>query len=68
MIKKRAISLLLAVCMAVSLAVIPVQAADTSVTNFADISDRDTAAAVEALRLLEVLDGYSDGTYRPGTV
>ena len=68
MIKKRAISLLLAVCMAVSLAVIPVQAADTSVTNFADISDRDTVAAVEALRLLEVLDGYSDGTFRPGTV
>lgn len=65
---KRAISLLLAVCMAVSLAVLPAQAADTSVTNFADISDRDTAAAVEALRLLEVLDGYSDGTFRPSTV
>ena len=54
--------------MAVSLAVLPAQAADTSVTNFADISDRDTAAAVEALRLLEVLDGYSDGTFRPSTV
>ena len=68
MMKKRAISFLLAVCMAVSLAVIPARAADTSVTSFADISDRDTAAAVEALRLLEVLDGYSDGTFRPGTV
>lgn len=68
MMKKRAISFLLAVCMAVSLAVVPAQAADTSVTNFADISDRDTAAAVESLRLLEVLDGYSDGTFRPGTV
>ena len=66
--KKRAISFLLAVCMAVSLAVVPARAADTSVTSFADISDRDTAAAVEALRLLEVLDGYSDGTFRPGTV
>ena len=66
--KKRAISLLLAVCMVVSLAVLPVQAADTSVTNFADISDRNTATAVESLRLLGVLDGYSDGTFRPSTV
>lgn len=65
---KRAISLLLTVCMAVSLAVIPARAADTSVTSFADISDRSTATAVESLRLLEVLDGYGDGTFRPSTV
>ena len=64
---KRAISLLLAVCLAVSLLVIPTRAADT-VTRFADISDPSTATAVESLRLLEVLDGYGDGTFRPATV
>lgn len=68
MIKKRVISLLLAVCLAVSLAVFPVQAAGSAVTNFSDVSDPATATAVESLRLLEVLDGYGDGTFRPGTV
>ena len=61
--KKRILSLLLAVCTAVSLLAVPAAAADT--VNFADISDRDTAMAVESLRLMGVLDGYGDGSFRP---
>ena len=36
--------------------------------TFSDVGDRTTAMAVESLRLLGVLDGYSDGTFRPGAV
>ena len=61
--KQRIFSLLLAVCMAASLLAVPTAAADT--VRFSDISDRDTAAAVESLRLMGVLDGYGDGSFRP---
>ena len=62
--KKQLVSWLLAVCMAVSLLVLPAGAA--SVTTFADVrGDDDTALAVETLRLMGVLDGYSDRTFRP---
>lgn len=61
--RKRILSLLLAVCTAVTLLAVPAAAADT--VNFADISDRDTAMAVESLRLMGVLDGYGDGSFRP---
>lgn len=61
--RRRILSLLLAVCTAVSLLAVPAAAAAT--TNFADISDRDTAMAVESLRLMGVLDGYGDGSFRP---
>lgn len=57
--------MLLAVCTVVSLLVVPAAAADT--VNFADITDRDTVMAVESLRLMGVLDGYGDGSFRPGT-
>lgn len=61
--KKKLLSLLLAVCMLVPLLAVPVSAA--SVVTFSDVTDRDTAVAAEALRLLGVLDGYSNNTFRP---
>ena len=62
--RQRIFALLLAVCMAASLLVVPAAAADT--VRFSDVTDPDTAAAVETLRLMGVLDGYGDGSFRPG--
>ena len=64
--KKRLLSLLLAVCLAASVLALPVSAAET--VRFSDVTDRDTAMAVESLRLLGVLDGYGDGSFRPNAV
>lgn len=64
--KKRITSLLLAVCLAVTLLVLPAGAAGTGTVTFSDVHDSSTAMAVECLRLLGVLDGYQDGTFRPG--
>jgi len=61
--KKRILALLLALCTAASLLIVPAAAAET--VTFSDVSDRDTAVAVESLRLMGVLDGYQDGTFRP---
>lgn len=61
--KKRILALLLAACMAASLLIVPAAAADTQ--TFSDIRSQDTAVAVETLRLMGVLDGYQDGTFRP---
>ena len=66
--KRRITTFLLAVCMTVSLLAVPAGAASGATVTFSDIGDRSTAMAVESLRLLGVLDGYSDGTFRPGTV
>ena len=66
--KRRIITFLLAVCMTVSLLAVPAGAASGATVTFSDIGDRSTAMAVESLRLLGVLDGYGDGTFRPGTV
>ncbi|WP_298032876.1 S-layer homology domain-containing protein [uncultured Dysosmobacter sp.] len=63
--KKRILSFLLAVCAAASLLVLPAQGA--AVTRFSDVSDQTTSTAVEVLRLMGVLDGYKDGTFRPDT-
>ncbi|WP_418241612.1 S-layer homology domain-containing protein, partial [Dysosmobacter sp.] len=57
---------LMAVSLLVSLLAVPVGAA--SVTKFSDVSDSYTATAIETLRLMGVLDGYGDGTFRPDTV
>lgn len=65
MMKKRLLSLLLAVCTVASLLTLPAAAAAT--TNFSDVQDKETAVAVEALRLMGVLDGYGDGSFRPHT-
>ncbi len=60
---KRFLSFLLAAVMASSLLVLPAGAAD--VVRFSDVTDRRTSVAVESLRLMGVLDGYDDGTFRP---
>ena len=64
--KKRILTWLLAISMLGSLLTVPAGAA--AVTKFSDVSDSYTATAVETLRLMGVLDGYSDGTFRPGAV
>lgn len=63
--KKRILTWLLAISMLGSLLTVPAGAA---VTKFSDVSDSYTATAVETLRLMGVLDGYGDGTFRPDTV
>ena len=60
--KKRLLSFL---CVILLLFPAPARAAVSS--SFADIADPATAAAVETLRVMGVLDGYSDGTFRPDT-
>ena len=64
--KKRILTCLMAVSLLVSLLAVPVGAA--SVTKFSDVNDSYTATAIETLRLMGVLDGYGDGTFRPDTV
>ena len=61
--KKRILTGLLAISMLGSLLTVPAGAA--AVTKFSDVSDSYTATAVESLRLMGVLDGYGDGTFRP---
>ena len=61
--RQRIFALLLAVCMTAALLVMPAAAADT--VRFSDVADQDTAIAVETLRLMGVLDGYGDGSFRP---
>ena len=63
MMKKKILTLLLAVVMAITTLVVPAGAAEAS--RFSDVSDQNTATAVEVLRLMGVLDGYDDGTFRP---
>ena len=61
--KKRIFSLILAVCLTASLLAVPAGAAGTA--PFSDVTDSEMAADVECLRLLGVLDGYADGSFRP---
>ena len=61
--KKRLLTLLLALVMAASALAVPAFAADTG--RFSDVADQDTALAIETLRLMGALDGYPDGTFRP---
>ena len=61
--KKRILTALLAVVMVMATLVIPAGAAET--VRFSDLTDTNTAVAVESLRLMGVLDGYGDGTFRP---
>ena len=61
--KKRILTWLLAVSMMASLLTVPAGAANA--TRFSDVADNYTATAIETLRLMGVLDGYSDGTFRP---
>ena len=61
--KKRILTALLAMVMVFTTQVIPAGAAET--VRFSDLPDTNTATAVESLRLMGVLDGYGDGTFRP---
>ena len=65
--KKRILTWLLAV----SMLGVPADGAcrgGRTATRFSDVSDNYTATAVETLRLMGVLDGYGDGTFRPNAV
>ena len=62
--KKKLMTLLLALAMAVSAMAMPAAAADTA-GSFRDVADEETLLAVESLRLMGALDGYEDGTFRP---
>lgn len=62
--KRRFLAWVLAVCAALSL-MLPAAAATT---RFSDVSDPTIRQSAEVLRLMGVLDGYADGTFRPGTV
>lgn len=63
--KKRLWAALLTVVMALSLLALPAGAAAAATSSFSDVSDQRTALAAETLRLMGVLDGYGDGTFRP---
>ena len=61
--KKRILTWMLALVLAVSSVAGGALAAETG--RFSDVSDPDTALAIETLRLMGALDGYPDGTFRP---
>ena len=61
--KTKRISLLLALALMVS-CLTPFSALAAENT-FSDLNDPDTASNVEVLRMMGVLDGYADGTFRP---
>jgi hypothetical protein len=61
--KKRILSLLLLAAMAASLLVLPAQAAPPA-NRFYDLNG-DAYAQVESLRLMGIMDGFSDGNFRP---
>ena len=58
--KKRVLTLLLTLALSLSALVVPASAGFTDVSGSASTS-------VEVLRLMGVLDGYADGTFRPAT-
>ena len=64
--RKRIVSALLALCLLAGLGTFPAAAANTTVARtFSDVTDLDTAAEIETLQLLGVLDGFQDGSFRP---
>lgn len=60
--KKRILSLLLAAVLLLPPLVLPAQAAPVRFSDLGGVS----AATVEPLRLMGVMDGFSDGSFRPG--
>lgn len=64
--KKRMLAWLVTLCMAVTLFPSAAMAAET--VTFSDVADRETAVAIETLRLMQVVDGYHDGTFRPDAI
>ena len=64
--KKRIVSALLVLCLLASLGTVSALAAGTNTARtFSDVTDLDTAAEIETLQLLGVLDGFRDGSFRP---
>lgn len=63
--KKRILSLLLLAAMAASLLALPAQAAPPA-NRFYDLNG-DAFMSVEPLRLMGVMDGFSDGNFRPNS-
>ena len=63
--RTRLLALGLTVCMAVSLLAMPAGAAATDTTAFSDVTNSASVTAIETLRLMGVLDGYGNGTFRP---
>ena len=61
--KKRLLTMLLALAVAVSALGVGASAAQTG--RFSDVTDQDTVLAIETLRLMGALDGYPDGTFQP---
>lgn len=60
---KKILSLFLAAALAASALLLPAEAAGNG--RFSDLTDRSVIQAAEALRLMGVMDGYGDGTFRP---
>lgn len=63
--RTRLLALVLTVCMAVSLLAMPAGAVTAGTATFSDVTDSSSVTAIETLRLMGVLDGYSNGTFRP---
>ena len=63
--KKRLLAWLLAISLIIPSLSLSAGAAGN--LRFSDVSDQNTAMAVESLRLMGVLDGYGDGTFRPSS-
>ena len=61
--RKKLLSFLLALSLAVTALGVSASAAET--TRFSDLTDSETVLAAETLRLMGALDGFEDGTYRP---
>jgi len=61
---KRILSLLLLAVLTASLLALPAQAAAPA-NRFHDLGDNSAAMSVESLRLLGVMDGFADGSFRP---
>lgn len=60
---KRILSFVLSVILLIPVLAVPASAGE--VTHFSDVTDQTTASTIEVLRLMGVLDGYADGTFRP---
>lgn len=60
--KKRLLTLFLVATMVASMLATPAEAAPAT---FYDVNDDYTATAIETLRIMGVLDGYEDGSFRP---
>ena len=61
---KRILSLVLALALAAALLALPAQAAAPT-NRFHDLGDNSASMSVESLRLMGVMDGFSDGSFRP---